>query len=274
MPAQTFLDFEHDGWENPAVCEAYDGSLATVTTQCIDALLDAAGVKAGVRLLGVATGAGYVAAAAAQRGAPSTGVDFSASQVAMARTRYPALSFEQAGADALPFAAGSFDAVVSNFGMPHFPDPGAAMREALRVLAPEGRFAFSVWDVPERAVPFGAVYAAVKAHGSMDVGLPAGPNFFLFSDPDKCRAALLDAGFVSPSVVTVPQLWRVADPGVVVQAILQATVRASATLRAQTPKAREAILTTIKETIASYKKGERCEVPAPAVVASAMKPKS
>ena len=32
--------------------------------------------------------------------------------------------------DALPFADHDFDAVVSSFGMPHFPDPDAAMRDA------------------------------------------------------------------------------------------------------------------------------------------------
>ena len=40
---------------------------------------------------------------------------------------------------------------------------------------------------------------SVRAHGSMDVGLPAGPNFFLFSDPEHSAKALLAAGFVSPS---------------------------------------------------------------------------
>jgi hypothetical protein len=107
----------------------------------------------------------------------------------------------------------------------------------------------------------------------MDVGLPAGPNFFLFSDPTQAQAALLQAGFTSPSVATVHQLWRVADPSVVVQVILRATVRASATLRAQTPRAREAILAAIKATIATYRRGDQFEVPAPAVVASATKPK-
>ncbi|MGT2433279.1 class I SAM-dependent methyltransferase [Cupriavidus basilensis] len=196
--AQSFQEFERAGWEDPATVSGYDQNLSGVTIQSIGALLDAAAVGDGTQVLDVATGAGYVAAAAARRGAHPVGIDFAAAQVGMARQRYPDLRFEQADAQALPFEPGTFDAVVNAFGMCHLPDPDLALREALRVLKPGGRVAFTVWDVPERAVGFGALYAAVRAHGTLDVGLPAGPNFFLFSDPDACAKALLGAGFVSP----------------------------------------------------------------------------
>ena len=85
VSALFFRDFEHVGWGDPSLCERYDALLSTVTVQCISALLDAAGVRAGANVLDVATGAGYVASAAAERGAKALGVDFSAAQVALAR---------------------------------------------------------------------------------------------------------------------------------------------------------------------------------------------
>ena len=182
---QSFREFEQAGWEDAGVVANYHEHLSGVTTQSVDALLDAAGVRNGSRVLDVATGAGYIAGAAAQRGADAIGIDFSAAQVRMARERYPAVRFDQADAEALPFDPDSFDAVVNGFGMCHLPNPDVALREAFRVLKRGGRVAFTVWDTPEHAVVFGAVYAAIRAHGSMDVGLPAGPNFFLFSDPEQ-----------------------------------------------------------------------------------------
>jgi SAM-dependent methyltransferase len=269
---QTFRAFEQSGWEDPAVCTHYHERFSEVTRQSVDALLKAAGALAGSRLLDVATGAGYVAGAAAAFGAHAVGIDFSAEQIQLAQRHYPGVAFHLAEADHLPFDDAQFDCVVSAFGMPHFPDPARALAEAFRVLKPNGRVGFTVWDAPERAIGFGAVYTAIRAHGSLDVGLPAGPNFFLFSDPGECERALVGAGFASPTVTTVAQLWSLDRADDAFDTILHGTVRASATLRAQTPAARDAIRLALHEIIAGFRTGDRYVVPMPAVLASAIKP--
>jgi ubiquinone/menaquinone biosynthesis C-methylase UbiE len=269
---ERFRAFEQAGWEDPSVAACYDDRLSSVTTQSIAALLDAAGVGNGSRVLDVATGAGYAAVTAARRGADAIGVDFSTAQLRIARERHPEVRFEHADAEALPFAPESFDAVVNGFGMCHVPNPDRALREAFRVLRHGGRVAFTVWEMPEHAAALGAFYGAVRTHGSMEVGLPAGPSFFLFSDPEQSTRTLLDAGFVSPACRQVRQLWRVSAPDEVFEAITEGTVRAAATLRAQSASARERIRAALREAIAGYARGDCYEVPMPAMLASATKP--
>jgi ubiquinone/menaquinone biosynthesis C-methylase UbiE len=56
------------------------------------------------------------------------------------------VTWQQADAQTLPYADGTFDAVVCQFGVMFFPDQAKAFSEAHRVLKPGGRFLFNVWD--------------------------------------------------------------------------------------------------------------------------------
>jgi SAM-dependent methyltransferase len=269
VDSDAFRAFEHAGWER--IPERYHESFADLTTQAIGPLLDAVDVRGGVRLLDVATGPGYVAGAAAERGASVVGVDFSAAMVAQARRQYPALEFREGDAEALPFPDGSFDAVVMNFGLLHLGRPEKALAEAHRVLRSGGRIAFTVWAKPEEALGFAIVLRAIQSHGNTNVPIPLGPPFFRFSEPRECRRVLLEAGFVTPAATQVPQVWRLGSPDTLFEIMLQSTVRTAGLLCAQTAEALEAIRVDIRDAAEAHRKGNTIELPMPAVLASAIK---
>src|SRR5262245_6199314 len=105
-------------------------------------LADAVRIRPGERVLDVACGTGVLARQAASRvGSEGSvaGVDPSPGMLAVAKRLAPAIAWRQGTAEALPFEDGSFDAVVSQFGMMFFADRGRAIREMLRVLIPGGR---------------------------------------------------------------------------------------------------------------------------------------
>jgi SAM-dependent methyltransferase len=266
----SFHDFEHAGWERAS--EYYGDAFGALTTQTAGALLDAAGASSGMRLLDVATGPGFIAAAAAALGADAVGLDFSAAMIAEARRRHPALTFREGDAEALPFEPGSFDAVVMNFGLLHLARPDAAITEAHRVLRPEGLYALTVWAEPEQAVGFGVVLKAVQEHGNPNVPLPDGPPFFRFSAPEEVKRTLEDAGFSNVEVRTLPLTWHLTSPEGVFDALSRGGVRTTAVLRAQTPKALAAIRAAVRRRVEAYAKDGQFVLPMPAVLASGKRP--
>ncbi len=269
IDSKAFHDFEHAGWQE--IPKRYHEAFAHLTTQAIGPLLDAVSAGGGGRVLDVASGPGYVAAAAAERGADVLGVDFSAAMVREARARYPRIEFQEGDAEELPFADKSFDAAVINFGMLHLARPDQALAEAQRVLGPSGKFAFTVWAKPEEAKGFGIVLGAIETYGDLNVPLPPGPPFFRFSEPEECKKALLGAGFASAEVMPVTQVWRLPSAAALFEYMLNSTVRTAALLRAQKPAALEKIRKSVHKGTLSYKKADGIELPMPAVLASATK---
>ncbi|MBI4461232.1 MAG: methyltransferase domain-containing protein [Acidobacteria bacterium] len=267
--SNAFRDFERSGWQQAAY--RYPNYFTALTAQVLDPLLDAVGLRSGMRLLDVASGPGNGTAHAAQRGAAAVGADISPTMVARARQSYPELPFVVADAEELPFDAAAFDAVVTNFGLLHLGQPERALREFHRVLRPAGRVGFTVWAPPEDAVGFGILLRSVEAHGNPNVSLPAGPPFFRFSDPEECCQALAEAGFAEPRAVKVSQTWRLPSADILVDAFMEATVRTGGLLRAQSPPALEAIRAAVRDACRAYEKEGALELPMPAMLASGVK---
>jgi ubiquinone/menaquinone biosynthesis C-methylase UbiE len=272
MPFTPFREFERTGWAAPGVATAYHEGFGDLTRQSVEPLLDAARVGPGTRLVDVACGPGYVTAAATQRGAEAIGIDFSPAQVAMAKLLNPGIDVREGDAMALPISGGSADAVVSGFGMPHFPEPETFLRESLRVLRPGGRVAFATWAAPPRATGFGVVLDAVSAHGTKDLALPPAPDFFRFGHPAECERAFLDAGFTDPSTSIVPQIWRLASADELIDWLMRGTVRIGALLRGQRPEALAGIRAAAREATRAYTRDGVVEFPMPAVLAAATRP--
>jgi SAM-dependent methyltransferase len=191
MDVDPFRAFEAAEWERQA--GGYDELLGRVTSRLVDPLLDAADVGDADRVLDVATGPGYVAAAAAARGAQVVGFDVADAMIALARARHPGLDFRQADAESLPSADASFEAVVANFVVMHLGRPERAVAEFVRVLARGARVALTAWDVPQMARLLGVFVDALAAAGaSTPTDIPRGrtssASHTTASSPPCCAA--------------------------------------------------------------------------------------
>ncbi|MEU9993381.1 class I SAM-dependent methyltransferase [Streptomyces sp. NPDC048045] len=145
----AFDESERRAWAGQA--DAYAASFAKLCAYPVSGLLDAAGVREGVRVLDVGTGTGTAAAVAWERGATVTAVDAEPGMVAQAALAAPEADVRLAALPCLPFADEEFDAVVGNFVLNHVGRPRETLRELRRVTRPGGRIAITVWAAPPAA---------------------------------------------------------------------------------------------------------------------------
>jgi ubiquinone/menaquinone biosynthesis C-methylase UbiE len=128
-----------------------DYAVIGTTLQIVGELLsEAVDVRAAERVLDVAAGNGNATLAAARRFAMVTSTDYVAALLERGRQRAEAegltnITFETADAEALPYSTGSFDVVLSTFGVMFAPDHDRTAGELLRVCRRGGRIGLASW---------------------------------------------------------------------------------------------------------------------------------
>ncbi|MBO4253176.1 class I SAM-dependent methyltransferase [Streptomyces griseorubiginosus] len=147
---QTAFDAsERRAWAGQA--DAYAAGFAKLCAYPVPKLLEAAGVREGVRVLDVGTGTGTAAALACERAAKVTAVDAEPDMVSRAALAAPQADVRLAALPHLPFSDDAFDATVGNFVLNHVGQPRQALAELRRVTRTGGRVAVTIWAAPAAA---------------------------------------------------------------------------------------------------------------------------
>ncbi len=203
---RTRLKEEWTGERTVAAWRKWHAQIAAFTRGATEAILEAAQLRPGMRVLDLACGVGDPALSiAAQVGLSGrvTATDFGPGMMSLAeelarKKGLANIDFREANAESLPFADASFDILTCRFGIMFFPDLGKALRECLRVLKPGGRAAFVAWGKKEQ--PFFTTTAGiVLKHVPVPPPPPDpdGPSLFMFGERDRLRRALESAGFAN-----------------------------------------------------------------------------
>jgi ubiquinone/menaquinone biosynthesis C-methylase UbiE len=127
-----------------------DYAVVGTTLQIVgEALCEAMDLRSGQRVLDVAAGNGNVSLAAARRWCDVVSTDYVGALLTRGRERAAAerldIEFREADVEELPFADGSFDAVVSTFGCMFAPNPRRTAAEMLRVCKSGGKVGMANW---------------------------------------------------------------------------------------------------------------------------------
>jgi ubiquinone/menaquinone biosynthesis C-methylase UbiE len=164
--AVALPDFTAIKTRQRAAWSSGDYAVVGTTLQIVgETLCEALDLRAGSHVLDVAAGNGNASLAAARRGCEVVSSDYVPELLARGRERADAerlpIRFQEADAEALPFADGSFDAVLSTFGVMFTPDPRRSASELLRVCRSGGRIGLANWT-PEGFI--GQVFKTIGQH--------------------------------------------------------------------------------------------------------------
>jgi SAM-dependent methyltransferase len=212
---------QQDYWETdgPRQYRQFGDTNEALLTPAGQAMLDAAELRPGERVLDVGCGFGASTVEAAEMVAPSgrvVGVDISAAMLQPARERIAAagvhnVELMHADAQAYAFETESFDAVISRFGMMFFENPQAAFTNLARALRAGGRLAFVCPQDPLKnqwvVVAFGAAVAALGR--APDLGAPGAPGPFAFADGDRLTQLLTGGGFRDVRLESLTRPFRI-----------------------------------------------------------------
>jgi ubiquinone/menaquinone biosynthesis C-methylase UbiE len=208
--ADGFRAFERQRHDHLAT--TYRDFFTPVTALAVRSLLDAARVRPSMNLLDVATGPGVLAAEANALGIGYTGIDLSPGMIELAKTSYPGIEFHVADVEHLPFGDASFDAVVCNFGLGHFPYPEASVTECVRTLKPGRRIALSWWDDLNKQRIQGLFREAIAEIGATaPPEVPKGYSVLRFADTGEFRRLLEGAGLTDVSVEDHQTSYLISD---------------------------------------------------------------
>lgn len=164
------------------------GRVGSLLSRLGETLVHEVDVRPGERVLDVAAGNGNASLPAARRFADVLATDYVPQLLEEAQRRADAeavaLRTEVADAQALPYADGSFDVVLSTIGAMFAPDQEAVAREMTRVCRSGGRVGMANWT-PDSMV--GDMFRTVGRHVPPPQGVqPA----VAWGDPDRVRALL------------------------------------------------------------------------------------
>ena len=229
-----------------------------------DILIDRAKAKAGERIVDVGCGCGATTIAFAQKVGPAGyvfGIDISAPMLARARQIAPAgipVDFALADATVYPFVSGSFDLVVSRFGVMFFAKPAISFANMRTALRPSGRLTFACWrqprDNPWLMAPLQAVYKHVPKLPQLG---PEDPGPFSFASEQRVIRILSEAGFSGIEMEPCNLSLDVAV-GRGLDAAVETALEigpASRALEGQPPEVRAAAANSIREALAPFASG-------------------
>lgn len=280
--SKEFADEVVRAWrESAAYWDRHRATIHTMFAPLTEALVEAADIEAGHRVLDVAGGPGEPSLSIAEIVGPEGLVvhtDVAPGMARAARDEAERLAVSNlvtavAAGDAIPFADATFDRVVCRLGVMFFGDAALGLSEMVRVARPGGRVALVVWGFKENNPYFAIPSEAAGRYIPSPPDPPGAPGAWRFGDEGLLAGMLGDAG--ARDVVERRLAFEIAAP-LSFDQFWTVRVEMSDTLRGKmaqlAPEDAERMKQEIREATGDFFRDHAMRFPAEALVVSGFRP--
>ncbi|HKD68860.1 MAG TPA: methyltransferase domain-containing protein [Candidatus Binataceae bacterium] len=225
-----------------------------------DRLVELARLKAGARVLDIASGAGEPAVTAARKVGPGglvVATDQSPAMLELARERAATLGlrnmkFVVTGAEELAVEDRGFDAALCRWGLMFVGDLDAAMRRLAQLLDAGARFATAVWGPTEKVPMISLGDDVVRDLAKLPPPPPNAPGPLRLADTKPLERALGAAGFTGIAVEPLNVRFEFESPAAFTEQRRAVSSPFRAMLAKQTPEMSQRILDALAQEARRY----------------------
>jgi len=250
-------------------------------TPATTALMDAAGITAGMRVLDVAAGAGDQTLAIARRVGPEGHV--LATDISRVILQFAKDNAQQAGlaqvetrvsdAEELAVETASFDAAVSRLGLMFCPDPVRALRQMHRAVKPGGHAAVLVFSEPQCNPCIGILMSTASTHAGLGPRDPFQPGGLLsLGKPGLLDTQFRQAGFIGVATARISAPFQLASAQDYLAFVRTAASPIVQILGALEPLAQEAAWADMQDRLDVFQTPEGWEGPNELLLATGQRP--
>ena len=243
--AERLRAFERQGHD--ALAKSYHAFFSSVTALATNPLFDAVRLRAGTRLLDVASGPGALAAEAADRGARSVGVDLSPRMIELAQRCTLESNFvkQMSNICHFPIVRSTQSSALSDLDI--FPTRNLLSQSAYEPCRPEDALHLAWWQDPSRQRIQGIFREAIAEIGvSVPPDVPQGHDVFRFSNSGEFLRLLEGAGLSNGAVRELEATYFVPDTETLWRGGLGSLVLTGAVIRHQDQATHDLIRTAFE----------------------------
>lgn len=279
---EQFKEVTRQAWDRSASgWNLQTPALSHWLTPATTALMDAAGITAGMRVLDVAAGAGDQTLAIARRVGPEGHV--LATDISRVILQFAKDNAQQAGlaqvetrvsdAEELAVETASFDAAVSRLGLMFCPDPVRALRQMHRAVKPGGHAAVLVFSEPQCNPCIGILMSTASTHAGLGPRDPFQPGGLLsLGKPGLLDTQFRQAGFIGVATARISAPFQLASAQDYLAFVRTAASPIVQILGALEPLAQEAAWADMQDRLDVFQTPEGWEGPNELLLATGQRP--